>query len=102
MAVNKCEECPRSCCVDFGLTQELTNPAKVREQLSRFPFIKRTNTRLTMGPGGHERVVGVYNCDRYSEKTGRCRDYDTQPRPSFCQNTGEKSVPHSRCLLKKR
>jgi len=31
-----------------------------KEELKSFPFIKRTGSTLVLGPGGHERVVGIY------------------------------------------
>ena len=101
MSVNKCKGCLKNCCVDFSIGSEVCHPLSVRDELVKFPFIKRTGSRLVRGPGG-VRSVGVYNCDRFNCKTGECRDYETQPRPSFCSKTGEMSVPHSQCLLKSR
>ena len=97
---NRCEGCPRNCCVDFKLTKELTDPLGVKEELRKFPFIKRTGSSLVIGPSGHERVVGIYNCDRYDPETGECRNHDTEPRPLFCHTTGGKFIPHPRCLLR--
>lgn len=100
--LNKCEGCPRNCCVDFKITTELANPLGIREELKRFPFIRRTGSNLVLGPGGHERIVGIYSCDRFDLNTGECRDYGVKPRPSFCDNSGVKSFPHSQCLLKSK
>ena len=54
------------------------------------------------GSGGDERIVGVYNCDRFDLDTGDCRDYETEPRLSFCENAGIRVSPHSKCLLKSK
>ncbi len=98
--LNKCESCPQNCCRDFKITTELTNPAGLKEELLKFPFIKRTASTLLLGPGGHEKIIGIYNCERFDLHTGACQDYETKPRPSFCENTGIKTFPHSQCLLK--
>lgn len=100
--MNQCEACPRSCCLDFKITSEVRDPLGLRKELRQFPFIKQTNRVLILGPQGHECVVGVYNCDRFNAKTGKCRAYGIKPRPGFCETTGIKTSPHEQCLLKLR
>lgn len=99
--MNKCEGCPRNCCVNFKLTGEVTDPVRTALELGNFPYIKRVGEELVVGPGGNERIVGIYRCERFDPKTGKCRGYGETPRPDFCLNTGEKFYPHSECLLKK-
>jgi len=99
--MNKCEGCPRPCCLNFKLTRELTDPVGTARELEKFPYIKKVGEELVLGPDGNERMVGVYRCERFDPETGKCRDYGKIPRPDFCLNTGEKFCPHSECLLKK-
>lgn len=99
---NKCEGCPRNCCLDFKITTELTEPSSLWQELAHFTFIKKTGTALVYDPSGHERVVGIYNCDRFDSATGECLDYEARQRPSFCQTTGIKVSPHAKCLLKSK
>lgn len=101
MALNKCESCPRSCCIDFKITHEITNPRKLEEELQKYPFIRRIDSALILDPFGKEAVVGIYRCDRFDKSTGICRNYETEERPLFCRNTGIKVFPHEECLLLK-
>lgn len=48
---------------------------------------------------GRERIVGVYQCDRFDPISQSCRNYDTEPRHDFCKNTGIVNYPHNECLL---
>ena len=99
---NPCEGCPRNCCKDFKIAKETTNPAGVKKELESFPYIHRDGSQLIMDPGGHETMVGVYNCDRFDILSGQCIDHDQRERPDFCQKTGNsgKIFPHEECLLK--
>ena len=99
---NKCESCPRNCCFDFKITTEVTNPLALQEKLEEFSFIKRTGSEIILDLWGHERVVGIYNCDRFIISSGECLAHGTKPRPEFCENTGEKTMPHEKCLLKSK
>lgn len=97
---NSCEDCSRNCCQDFKITTEITDPLKLREILTQYPFIRRTGFDVVL-LGHREVVVSTYNCDRFQKDSRRCKDYETQPRPDFCYNTGIKIAPHAACLLKK-
>lgn len=97
---NKCENCPQNCCIDFKIGQELIDPKGLEEELARFSFVKKTRVEISLDPSGNERLIGVYNCQRFSTKDHTCIDYETEPRPSFCKNTGIKSTPNTQCLLK--
>lgn len=101
---NKCAGCPDNCCIDFRITTELVNPVALRENLRQYPYIRKTNRAEVLDPfhPGYIAVVGVYNCDRFVAETRECRDYATQPRPDFCENTGMTSFPHAECLLRAR
>ena len=98
--MNRCEGCPRNCCLNFKLTREITDPIGTREELKKFPYIVRVGGELILDPDGNERIVGIYRCGRFDPATGKCRGYEEIPRPDFCLNTGEKFYPHSKCLLK--
>lgn len=98
--VNLCESCKLSCCYNFSLTQELTDPGFSKRILNDYPFIRRVSSQLTLVLG-HEKVVGIYQCIRYNPETRECTDYSVVPRPPFCLNTGVQVAPHSLCLLKK-
>jgi hypothetical protein len=101
MSINECESCKRNCCVNFKLTQELTAPQKNEEVLNKYPFIHRTNREIVLFHG-NEKVVGVYNCDRFDIETKKCINYDSEKRPEFCENTGIMSTPNSECILKNK
>jgi Fe-S-cluster containining protein len=96
---NKCSGCEHNCCSHFKINKELTDPRGLRIELEQYSYIKRIGSELLMGPGGHERVVGVYSCDRFDKETGECIEYSTRPRPPFCINTGVTSKPSSLCKL---
>jgi hypothetical protein len=100
MSQNECLSCPTPCCLNFKIRQEITAPEKVRIILNRYPFIHQTDNTLIY-VYGHERLVGIYNCDRFNKTTNQCQNYHTQERPDFCNNTGIISSPHHNCLLKK-
>jgi hypothetical protein len=100
--VNRCESCPRNCCFDFKITTELRDPLGLKKELEKFPFIKRTGSEIVLDFFGHERMVGIYNCERFDIKSGNCLNYDKESRPEFCKNTGEKTIPHEKCLLKSK
>ncbi len=97
---NRCENCPRNCCFDFKITTELRDPLGLKKELEKFPFIKRTGSEIVLDAMGYDRVVGIYNCDRFNSNSGECSNYGLKPRPKFCKNTGEKTIPHEKCLLK--
>lgn len=99
---NKCENCPRNCCFDFKIAKELIDPKGLEKELAEFSFVKKTQAEIILDPQGYERMVGVYNCDRFNLEKGDCSDYETKPRPSFCENTGIESTPHSQCLLESK
>jgi len=99
---NKCENCPRNCCFDFKITTELRDPLGLKRELEKFPFIKRTSSEIVLDPMGYDQMVGVYNCDRFNLNSGKCQDHDIKPRPEFCKNTGGKTIPHEKCLLKSK
>jgi len=88
------------CCLDFKIRQEITAPEKVKIILNQYPFIHKTGNTLVY-VYGHERLVGIYNCDRFDKTTNQCLNYNIQERPDFCKNTGIISSPHKNCLLKK-
>ena len=95
---NYCETYPRSCCQDFMITTELFDPGKVQQTIEQFPFIKKTGQKLILDPSAHERLVSVYNCQRFDQENGFCLNYQAQERPSFCLNTGDNFLPHGQCL----
>ena len=97
---NLCETCPQNCCVHFKLTRELFDPQSVKENLRTFPFIRKVGSKIEIAPGGHEASVGIYSCDRFNQTTGICANYESQPRPDYCLQTGNKFYPHKNCLLK--
>lgn len=99
---NKCESCPRNCCFDFKITTELRDSLGLQKELEKFPFIKRTGSEIVLDSWGYERMVGIYNCNRFIINSGKCLDYGIKPRPEFCENTGEKTIPHEKCLLKSK
>ncbi len=99
---NKCENCPRNCCFDFKITTELRDPLSLEKELKKFPFIKRTSSEIVLDFWGHERIVGIYNCERFDFNSGKCLNYETEQRPEFCKNTGKKNIPHEKCLLKSK
>lgn len=47
-------------------------------------------------------MVSVYNCDSFDEEKGTCRNYEDEPRPSFCVNTDVNLVPTKECILLKK
>lgn len=100
--MNNCEGCQRNCCMNFKITTELVNPKEGEEELNRFPFIKRVGQTLVLCSDGHEKIVGVYACDRFDIRIKECMEYETQPRPIFCQTTGNVTSPHNKCLLKSK
>lgn len=95
---NSCESCERKCCKDFAITTEIRNPVKLEQTLKEFPFIKKTGSKL-VSLGGREIMVGIYNCDRFNEEDGKCNNYQTEPRPDFCINTGVQVAPKKNCPL---
>lgn len=99
MSINRCEVCPIKCCIDFKLTEEIKDPQKLATTLKNFPYIHKTGTALILDDRGKERVVGVYNCNRFDRASGTCIGYDTDPRPEFCENTGVTSIPRKECIL---
>ncbi|PIQ69747.1 hypothetical protein COS55_00575 [Candidatus Shapirobacteria bacterium CG03_land_8_20_14_0_80_40_19] len=94
-----CEGCPRNCCLNFKLTQELFDPKSVEKALRDYPFIRRLGSKIVRAPNGREASVGTYKCDRFNEPTGECLNYNSQPRPPFCSQTGNGFYPHKGCLL---
>jgi len=98
MKENPCLGCSRNCCFNFKISTELTNPDELKRKLEKFPFIKRVGSDIVMFQG-RERIVGVYQCDRFDPIYQSCRNYDTEPRPDFCKNTGIVNYPHNECLL---
>jgi hypothetical protein len=101
MGLSKCEGCPRNCCENFKLTLELTNSQNLPQFLEKYPYIRRVGNDVVLDEHGHEKTVGVYACDRFDKTTQTCINHDTEERPSFCINTGEKIAPHNQCLLKR-
>ena len=93
MGLSICESCPRSCCQDFKLTQEINNPQELQETLKKYPFIRKTGKEIVLDQFGNEKVVGVYNCDRFNEETKTCENYTTEKRPPFCINSGKIIAP---------
>jgi Fe-S-cluster containining protein len=100
MSINQCKTCPKICCIDFRLTQELTFPKETEEQLKKYPFIHCTDLDLIIFHG-HEKMIGIYNCNRFDKETKKCIDYDIKERPEFCKNTGIICYPHKECILNK-
>jgi hypothetical protein len=97
--MNTCEGCKNVCCVNFKITTELVNPEALRQELTKFPFIKKTGRDVIL-KGRKEVLVGIYNCDRFDKTTKTCIDYSTKPRPIFCINTGVTTSPNESCILK--
>jgi len=52
MSQNKCEGCPRNCCINFSIGEEFHHPLRVRDELKKFPFIHLTGRKLVLGWGG--------------------------------------------------
>jgi len=99
MSKNECLACPTPCCVNFKIRLELTDSEKVKQLLIKYPFIHKTGVDLTF-VYGHEKIIGIYNCDRFNIETKQCLNYDSEERPEFCINTGIISKPHPDCILK--
>ncbi len=96
--LNLCENCKSNCCLNFRITQEILDPEGLKLYLEKFPFIHKTSEALIL-VHGHERVVNVYNCDRFDLTKKVCKNYSSQERPNFCINTGIIRKPNSSCLL---
>lgn len=95
--MNRCETCPTSCCANFSIGREVVDPVGVARELSGHSYINKIADRLVIS-SGHERLVGIYSCDRYDPQSGLCRDYNEIARPSFCLKTGEEDFPIN-CIL---
>lgn len=96
---NPCEGCPSNCCLNFKITTELTRPDTLRATLEKYPYRKPNGTDVVLF-NNKERIVHTYSCDRFDIQTQTCNSYGKEPRPSFCENTGEKGFfPHNQCLL---
>lgn len=94
---NPCLECKESCCVDFKIAKQISNPEEYKRILEEFPFIRVTGQELILH-GKREVVVNIHNCDRLNED-GSCEGYFDDPRPDFCVRAGVESRPHDKCVL---
>lgn len=95
---NLCAGCRLNCCQNFTVDTEQYDPRLFQQTLKQHPFIIRTR-RILVRYNCRDIYIGVYNCTRFDIATGECANYDTIPRPSFCERTGNIHKPHPNCLL---
>ena len=104
MSRNPCQRCgqPGRCCLNFVPSSFFQQPHEAqrlaRDITHRYPYIHPSGqTAIAVDEQDNTVLVPRLSCDRFDPRTKLCQDYDTQPRPQFCINTGPDAPFSPRC-----